>query len=298
MKHFPSNRTITSFSSQHEPAYFAELGEIVEIATKDCYDGQVTSVKTLRGDFDRSRLNPATGPIYINGLQKGDTLCVEVLAIQTGGYGIMMAAPGLGPLGNSVSASSTKILPIHNDHIEFNEKIRIPLRTMIGVAGVAPEAGEISTAVPGEHGGNLDTKDIKAGNKLYLPVFTEGALAGFGDVHAAMGDGELSGTGVETSGAIKLRFTKVPLPIENPVVEDEQFLYFLASAASYENAIHTALLQATNQLADWLDLSFEDSYRLLSAVCDLKFSQIVNALVTVRVAVPKSLLPQPFPWNQ
>lgn len=292
MKHFPSSRTITYFSSQNEPAYFAELGEVVEIETNDCYDGQVRSAETLREDFDRSRLNPATGPIYINGMQKGDTLCVEVLDIKTGDYGIMMAAPGLGPLGDSVSGSSTKILPIHEDHVEFNETIRIPLQPMIGVAGVAPGEGEVSTAVPGPHGGNLDTKDIKAGNKLYLPVYTEGALAAFGDLHAAMGDGELSGTGIETSGVIKVRFTKVPFIIENPVVEDEKFFYFIASAASCEDAIHTALLQTTNHLASWLNLSFEDSYRLLSAVCDLKFSQIVNPLVTVRVAVPKSLLPE------
>ncbi|TAA73002.1 acetamidase/formamidase family protein [Planococcus salinarum] len=292
MKHFPSNRTITYFSSQNQPAYFAELGEVVEIETNDCYDGQVKTEETHREDFDRSRLNPATGPIYINGMQKGDTLCVEVLDIKTGDYGIMMAAPGLGPLGNSVSNSSTKILPIYEDHVEFNETIKIPLQPMIGVAGVAPEEGEVSTALPGTHGGNLDTKDIKAGNKLYLPVFTEGALAAFGDLHAAMGDGELSGTGIETSGVIKVRFTKVPFIIENPVVEDEKFFYFIASADTYEQAIHTALLQTTNQLASWLDFSFEDSYRVLSAVCDLKFSQIVNELVTVRVAVPKSLLPE------
>lgn len=292
MKHFPSNRTITYFSNQNQPAYFAELGEVVEIETNDCYDGQVKTAETLLGDFDRSRLNPATGPIYINSMQKGDTLCVEVLDIKTGDYGIMMAAPGLGPLGDSVSNSSTKILPIYEDHVEFNETIKIPLEPMIGVAGVAPEEGEVSTALPGTHGGNLDTKDIKAGNKLYLPVFTEGALAAFGDLHAAMGDGELSGTGIETSGVIKVRFTKVPFIIENPVVEDEKFFYFIASADTYERAIHTALLQTTNQLTSWLDLSFEDSYRVLSAVCDLKFSQIVNELVTVRVAVPKSLLPE------
>ncbi|QHJ72236.1 acetamidase/formamidase family protein [Planococcus halotolerans] len=297
MKHFSSNRTITSFSSQHEPVYFAELGEVVEIETNDCYDGQVKTVDTLRGDFDRSRLNPATGPIYINGMQKGDTMCVEVLDIKTGNYGIMMAAPGLGPLGNSVSGSSTKILPVYEDHVEFNEKIKIPLQPMIGVAGVAPAEGEVSTAAPGTHGGNLDTKDIKAGNKLYLPIFVEGALAAFGDLHAAMGDGELSGTGIETSGVIQVRFTKVPFTIGNPIVEDDKFLYFIASAESYENAIHTALLQTTNQLASWLDLSFEDSYRLLSAVCDLKFSQIVNPLVTVRIAVPKSLLPESSQWE-
>lgn len=298
MKRFSTEHRITAFSKKHEPAYFAELGEAVAVETMDCYDGQVQDSSTLRGDFDRSRLNPATGPIYINGIQKGDTLCVEVLSIETGNFGIMMAAPGLGPLGAHVTDSTTKILPIRNGQIEFAESLKLPVRSMIGVAGVAPAEGEISTALPGEHGGNLDTKDIKAGNKLYLPVFADGALAAFGDLHAAMGDGELSGTGVETSGVIGLRFTKAPILIENPLVEDADFLYFLASAKSYEEAIDTVLYQTAKQLADWLRLPFDDGYRLLSAVCDLRFSQIVNDLVTVRVAVPKSLFAGSFPWKQ
>lgn len=297
MKRFSRERKITSFSRLNQPAYFAELGEVVEVEVNDCYDGQVKSSETHRADIDMSRLNPATGPIYINGIEKGDTLCVEVMGIETGDFGIMMVAPGLGPLGELVSASSTKILSIQESHIEFNENLKLPLKAMIGVAGVAPEDGEILTAIPGEHGGNLDTNDIKIGNKLYLPVFTDGALAGFGDLHAAMGDGELSGTGIETSGVIKVQFTKAPIALENPMVEDENSLFFIASAKSYESAIHTALLQTAKKIESWLDLSFEDSYRLLSAVCDLKFSQIVNQLVTVRVAVPKSLFPPAFEWR-
>jgi len=113
-----------------------------------------------------------------------------------------------------------------------------------------------------------------------------------------MGDGELSGTGVETSGAISLRFTKASIKLENPMVEDADFLYFLASAKSYEEAIDTVLYQTAKRLADWLGLPFNDGYRLLSAVCDLKFSQIVNDLVTLRVAVPKSLFADSFPWQQ
>ncbi|MDN7246407.1 acetamidase/formamidase family protein [Planococcus shenhongbingii] len=298
MKQFSSVKTITSFSKQHKPAYFAELNEVVEIETLDCYAGQVKTAETLRADIDRSQLNPATGPVYINGIQAGDTLCVEVMAIETGDFGIMMAAPGLGPLGKSITDSTTKILPISDGRIQFNENLQLPVKAMIGVAGVAPEEDAISTAVPGTHGGNLDTKDIKAGNKLYLPVFVDGALAAFGDLHAAMGDGELSGTGVETSGVIRLGFTKVPIQLGNPMVEDREFLYFIASAESYEDAIQTALFQTAAQLASWLELPFDDSYRLMSAVCDLKFSQIVNKLVTVRVAVPKSLFADSLPWER
>ncbi|MGI2328152.1 acetamidase/formamidase family protein [Planococcus sp. YIM B11945] len=291
MTHFPSTNTITSFSKEHKPAYFAELGKEIAIETMDCYDGQVKSETDLRSMIDMSRLNPATGPIYLNGVQAGDTLCIEILDIETNDFGVMMAAPGLGPLGEHVTTSSTKIIPIKNRQIQFSETLTLPLQPMIGVAGVAPENEAVPTAIPGSHGGNLDTKDIKPGNKLYLPVFHDGALAGFGDLHASMGDGELSGTGIEVSGRIKVRFDKVSLPLSNPMVEDEQFLYFLASGPTYDEAIQTVLFETAHHLKNGLNLSFEDAYRLMSAVCDLKFSQIVNKHVTVRVAVPKAVLP-------
>lgn len=291
MTHFLNTKTITSFSKNHEPAYFVELGEVFTLDTMDCYDGQVKSEADLRSMVDISRLNPATGPIYVNEIHAGDTLCIEVLDIETNDFGIMMAAPGLGPLGEHVADSTTKIIPIKDQRFQFNETISIPLQPMIGVAGVAPETDDIPTAVPGSHGGNLDTKDIKAGNKLYLPVFTDGALAAFGDLHAAMGDGELSGTGIETSGKVKLRFQKAFISLTNPMVEDEKFLHFIASGQTYADAIHTALHDTVSHLQAGLNLSFEDGYRLMSAIGDLKFSQIVNKLVTVRVAVPKSVLP-------
>lgn len=291
MKYFSSTKTVTSFSRQHEPAYYAELDENIIVETNDCYDGQVKTEVDLRSNIDMSRLNPATGPIYINQVQAGDTLCIEVLDIEPNDHGIMMASPGLGPLGQYVFESTTKILSVSENYIRFNEAIKIPMQAMIGVVGVAPEKGEIPTAVPGSHGGNLDTKDIKAGNKLYLPVFTDGALVAFGDLHAAMGDGELSGTGVEISGKIKVRFRKVPITLTNPVIEDDKSLYFVASGTSYSDAIHAALHDTVSYLQNNLKLSFEDSYRLMSATSDLKFSQIVNKLITVRVAVPKAILP-------
>ena len=71
---------------------------------------------------------------------------------------------------------------------------------MIGVIGVAPAGAPVSTAVPGAHGGNMDTRLIGAGTVVYLPIAHEGALFAAGDLHAAMGDGEICGTGVEVSG--------------------------------------------------------------------------------------------------
>lgn len=112
----------------------------------------------------------------------------------------MVTSPGLGVLGEKITEAHTKIIPIKNGFAEFNEKIRLPLTPMIGVLGVAPAEGSVHCAVPGDHGSNMDTKLIKVGSKVYLPVFVSGANLALGDLHACMGDGELSGTGIETAG--------------------------------------------------------------------------------------------------
>lgn len=117
----------------------------------------------------------------------------------------MVTSPGLGVLGEKITEAHTKIIPIKNGFAEFNEKIRLPLTPMIGVLGVAPAEGSVHCAVPGDHGSNMDTKLIKVGSKVYLPVFVSGANLALGDLHACMGDGELSGTGIETAGRVCLQ---------------------------------------------------------------------------------------------
>jgi len=73
---------------------------------------------------------------------------------------------------------------------------------MIGVIGVAPKEGIINCGTPGPHGGNMNTKLIAEGSKLYLPVFVEDALLPLGDLQAVMGDGEVGVSDVEVTGSV------------------------------------------------------------------------------------------------
>lgn len=160
---------------------------------------------------------------------------------------------------------------------------------MMGVCGAAPKEGlDIHCAVPGDHGGNLDTKLVTVGSRLYLPVEQEGAGLAVGDLHACMGDGELSGTGIETPGRICIRTTVLHgRKISRPIIETRDSFYFLASKPGLDESIHTAVSDATEFLQEKLSLSFPDAYRLLSAACDIQISQVVNDCKTVRVHCPK-----------
>ena len=200
MKIIPKDKVIFHFSPANEANYTVEDGEIFWVEADDCYSGQITDASVKRPDIDISIMDCAVGPICIQGAHPGDTLCVEVLAIDLAPQGVMVTSKGLGVLGDRITQPDTKIIPVHDGFAHFSDTIKIPLTPMIGVMGVAPKSGEIHCAVPHDHGANLDTKLIRTGARVYFPVNVEGAGLAVGDMHACMGDGELSGTGIEIAG--------------------------------------------------------------------------------------------------
>src|SRR5699024_8756353 len=143
-------------------------------------------------------------PIHINGAEKGDILKVKINKITLADQGVIATGPDLGVMGHKIEAFTSKIVPIENEQAIFNDKIKIPLNQMIGVIGVAPEGGPVPTGTPGAHGGNMDTQIITEGAEVYFPVFTDGALFALGDFHAAMGDGEVGGSGIEIPGHVSV----------------------------------------------------------------------------------------------
>lgn len=174
----------------------------------------------------------------------------------------------------------------------IHKMVVLVLILMVGVIGVAPAEGEVRNASPGNHGGNLDTKDIKPGSKVYFPVFVDGANLALGDLHACMGDGELSGTGIEIAGKVRLSVEKVPgINLNVPVVETESHFMVVTSAENFTEAAREGIGHSIGFIRRNLGLSFPDAYRLLSATSDLRISQIVNPLLTLRLAIPKTLMP-------
>ena len=289
MRVIPKDHVIFSFNAENPACYEVEDGETFWGETDDCYSGQIRDSSVKRPDIDISIMDCSVGPIRVKGAKPGDTLCVEILAIELGPQGVMVTSRGLGVLGDRITEPDTKVIPIKDGFACFSDEIRLPLTPMVGVCGVAPKPGlDIHCAVPGDHGSNLDTKMIKAGSRVYLPVSVEGAGLAVGDLHACMGDGELSGTGIETPGRICIKTTVYrDRPVNRPVIETFDGLYFLASAKTLEEATKIAVGDTVDFLERKLELDFPDAYRLLSATCDIQISQVVNDLVTVRVHCPK-----------
>ena len=292
MKIIRKNNRITTFSKEHSPVVSVSLEENFIVETIDCYCGQIKNKKDLRSQIDSSLVNASTGPIFIKDTFPGDIICVTIHKIRLDSQGLILTFPGLGPLGDLIFQENTRILPVKDGLAYFNEKIIIPVNPMIGVIGVAPVTEEVSCESPGDHGGNMDTKDIKEGSKVYLPIFVKGGNLAIGDLHAIMGDGELSGMAIEIGGKVELGISKVEnhFDLKMPIVETESEYLVIASEENFEKAAKKGIWYATELLQKNLNISFEDAYCLLSATCDLRVSQIVNPLITIRVAIPKSIL--------
>lgn len=288
MRVIPKDKVIFSFNTTNPASYTVQDGETFWVEADDCYSGQITDASVRRPDIDISIMDCAVGPIHVEGAHPGDTLCVEVMAIDLAPQGVMVTSPGLGVLGDRITEPDTKIIPVHDGFAYFSDTIRIPLTPMIGVMGVAPRSGEIHCAVPDDHGANMDTKLVKAGSRVYFPVSVEGAGLAVGDMHACMGDGELSGTGIEIAGRMCLKVTVChDRPIQRPVIETADGIYFLASRVTLEESIKVAAADTVEFLMKKLDLNFPDAYRLMSATCDAQISEVVDDNVTVRLHCPK-----------
>lgn len=287
-----SDGQIFAFTPNLERVAAFDPGETFEVECQDSCGGQIRSEADLLSKVDLDHVNGATGPIEITGAKPGDTLRVEILGLRVGSVGYVGIEPKLGVLGDRVGAAKTRIVPIRNGVARFSKELRLPIAPHIGTIGVATAGPTFSTFYPGDHGGNLDTREIRAGNAVYLPVFQPGAMLALGDVHALMADGEVCVTGIEIDGIARIRAHVVPgLGLPRPLVETRDAWIALASAPDLDEAARIATADAVDLLARGRGMGWEDAYMLASLACDLRISQDVDPYRTCKMIIPKTILP-------
>ena len=195
---------IYAMSKENKAVLRCQSGDTVVFETCDCFHDTVRHEADVVSSVDFDRVNPATGPLYIEGADVDDLLKVDILSITVDTQGAVVAAPGLGRLADLIEKEQTAIGKISGDKVVILGR-ELPVNKMIGVIGTAPDGEAISTGTPHDHGGNMDCAEVREGVSLYLPVCVEGALLAMGDLHACMGDGEVMGCGLEVAGEVTVR---------------------------------------------------------------------------------------------
>jgi amidase len=286
------DQSVFSLSADAAPAVSIRPGESLVLDTADCFSDQVQSAADTPGAVDWSHINPATGPVFVEGAEPGDVLSVFIERIDVAPRGVMAVSGDFGVLRDRFEGISFAMIDIEDGFANV-AGARVPVRPMIGVIGVAPAGAPVPCGSPGSHGGNMDTRLIGQGATVYLPVFVPGALLAAGDLHAAMGDGEICGTGVEVAGTITLRVdVRRDLALVNSIVETADVVATIASAETLDEAADLATRDMADLLTARLGLSPADATMLMSAAGQLQVSQVVDPLKTARYALSKEILTQ------
>lgn len=239
--------------------------------------------------------HPMSGPIFVEEARPGDTLEVRILAIEfLHNFGVNAFSPGGGVLPDDFPYAGLKLMrwAAGADRVEFTPGIVLPLAPFFGSIGVAPPplVGRISSRPPGWHGGNLDNKDLVAGSTLYLPVHVPGALLSIGDGHGRQGDGEVTGTALETSlrGTFEVRVRKGER-LRWPRAETPTHYIAMGLHEDLDEATKLAVREMVEFLVAEKQLSRDDAYMLCSLAADFRVTQAVDATKGVHAMLPKAI---------
>lgn len=284
---------VYSLDQLHPPALEIEPGDTVVLETYDARTGTIRRDGDLLDHPHPKGSNPATGPILVRGAEPGDALRVEIQQIALAAEGFLGVKAGMGLLGHLAGDFATRMVQIEGDQVVFAGR-RFPIRPMVGVIGTAPAGPGISTGLPGPHGGNMDNRYIAPGNKVYLPVQVPGALLGIGDVHGAMGDGEITFIGLEICAEVTARVDLLKgHPLRRPLVETPEYWITTGDHPDTAQALRIAAEEMVLLVQERMGLSFADAYMLMSAAVDVQICQCCGPgefPVTSRAVISKTLL--------
>ena len=292
---------VWAFKADMQPVVTVDPGTVIEIETWDCFTGQVQSESDTVEKLDLARINSATGPIAVKGAMPGDSISVTLIDIKPGPQGAGMVIPEWGQLIHKAKSPTTRIFKVEGDTITMvSNGVTFPKRPMFGVIGVAPASGEIPTFAADRHGGNMDDNQNGIGATIHLPVFQPGGQLAIGDMHASMGDGEISGTGVEIGGIGIIKVDLIKGKAAGwPVTETkDSWITHGTTADNIDDALKIAAEEAAKLLVDEWGFTIEDAFIFLSVAGDLGIAQYCHpspGSVIAKMRVPKiSRAPKPF----
>jgi len=288
----PADRVHYTWDAGNEPVVTIDSGDTVVMSTRDVSDEQINPAvdASVIATLDWDRVYPLAGPIAVSGAEPGDTLAIEVVDLQTKGWGWTAILPGLGLLPEEFPDAYLRIFDLADgETTRLRDDVVIPLEPFLGTMGVCPAGAEKQRVMPpGLFGGNLDTRQLTRGSTLYLPVQEPLALFSCGDAHAAQGDGEVCVTGIESPMDVTLRLTlekgrRIPSPQYltagplTPRVDGGSFFGTTGVGPDLYAGAQDAVRAMIDHLTGTYGLSREDAYVLSSLVVDLKISELVDA---------------------
>ncbi len=274
------------------PAERVAPGSTVLFHCLDSSAGQLSARSTVAdvAGLDFGRVNPVSGPIFVEGAEPGDALKITIDSFAPSGWGWTANIPGFGLLADQFPTPALTVWTYDAGLAPalFGKTARVPLKPFAGTIGCAPAAPGLHSVVPPRRvGGNLDIRDLAAGTTLYLPVEVAGGLFSVGDTHAAQGDGEVCGTAIESPMDVVLTLDLVKdARLKTPRFTTPGPVTRHLDAAGYEVTtgigpdLMSGARDAVSAMIDLLcaehGLAPVEAYMLASTCGDLRISEIVD----------------------
>jgi amidase len=291
----PNTEITYRFDSRLTPCLSVESGDYLLFHTRDAHSGTI-NIKKVWADvpfpeLDENTGNPVTGLVYVKGARPEMTLKVSILEILPDPVGMLPIRSYMGVLRDIVPERTARVVKYAENRVWINDQLSVPARPMVGTIGVAPKDGEIATGPPGDHGGNMDDNFITVGSEVYFPIYHDGAYLGLGDIHAVMGDAELTCGGVDICAhvLVKVEVVEAPSITQNPIVIKDNLIVTHGFAWKYPDAAKMACEEMCKILMNKLQISEYEAVLLMAARGDLGLCQACECSsipMVVRVAFP------------
>jgi acetamidase/formamidase len=275
---------------------------VVECAI-NANDGTIRHLgqKLTEADVTFPFVNGATGPIEVRGSKAGDMLKIEIVNLELDKLGFTALWPGIGMFPDWVRRKEfgiqTRVVEVKDGRVHWNDHLKLPVRPMIGVLGVAPVHGAVLTVDNGPHGGNLDVQEITTGNTVMFRVNKDGTHLFMGDCHAIQGDGECNGMGaieIAATLTVKVSLEKAPRRLNHPRIETPTHIGTLGCARPLEDAMRIAFEEMVYWMEDEWKIPAAEGYMLLGQIAEARCTQVVNPKYTYICKVDKSVLARYF----
>lgn len=291
-----SRQTITyQFSDKEKAVLQVSSGTQILFETLDAHSGTVPPGAIGEDvpfiDLNEFNANPVTGLVYVDGAEVGDTLAVKIKKIDLIGTGFIPVRPKAGIVHDMATEPLARVIHIKDNNWLLNNDWALPIRPMVGTIGTAIPGPGIATMHPGDHGGNMDNNFVREGSIVFLPVNVPGGLLGIGDVHAAIGDSEATGGGIDICAdvLVEVNIVKKGALSKKPYIILDNLLIFCGHAPNLEVAIRSVTEEAIKVLSEQMNITAREAYQLISALGDVNIAQACNIPglnVTTRLAIP------------
>jgi acetamidase/formamidase len=256
------------FSSVLPPVLTVDPGDSVRFQSLNARWHWDRETDFVERDRELHAGHALSGPIEVRGARAGQTLVISIDEVTPRDWGVTFAHHK--PFHWTLDRDSAT-----DEHGNI-----VTLAPFLGVIGMPPaDPGIHSTGPPRRSGGNIDCKLLVAGTTLYLPIAVDGALLSAGDGHAAQGDGEVSGTAIESPlERAQLTLELSELELRSPVAR----VPGAWAAFGFDEDLDLAAEHAMATMLDLMErergLERSHALALASVVVDLHVTQIVNGV--------------------